>query len=125
MVFLRLQVMAITKISQKCEPCEPSCEPFFNNGSHAKTLKSLSNYAHVNDVNHLHARARVEKISLLCFSVLKNTKKRIFLTREKTQKPFTSFTFFKNAYKALIINKNLCEPFLINHSHIIHIIHKI
>ena len=117
--------MAISKISMPCEPCEPLCESFSYNGSHANILKSLSNYAHVNDVNHLHARARVEKISLLCFSVLKNTKKRIFLTREKTQKPFTSFTFFKNAYKALIINKNLCEPFLINHSHNIHIIHKI
>ena len=117
--------MAITKISQKCEPCEPSCEPFCNNGSHAKTLKSLNNYDHVNDVNHLHACARVKIISLLCFSVLKNIKKRISLTRRKSLKPFTSFTFFKNAYKVLIINKNLCEPFLINHSHIIHIIHKI
>ena len=117
--------MAITKTSQKCEPCEPSCESFSANGSHAKRLKYKSNNAHVNDVNHLHARARVEKISLLCFSVLKNTKKQIFLTRGKTQKSFTSFTFLKNAYKALIINKKLCEPFLINHSHIIHIIHKI
>ena len=125
MVFLRLQVMAITKTSQKCEPCEPSCEPFSINGSHAKLLKYKVNNAHVNDVNHLHARARVGKFSFLCFSVLKNTKKRIFLTRGKTQKSFTSFTFLKNAYKALIINKNLCEPFLINYSHIIHIIHKI
>ena len=105
MVLQRLWAMAISKTSMPCEPCEPSCEPFFNNGSHANILKSLSNYDHVNDVNHLHACARVEKISLLCFSVLKNTKKRIFLTREKTQKPFTSFTFFKNAYKAFNFGK--------------------
>ena len=120
--------MAISKISmpcEPCEPCEPLCESFSYNGSHANILKSLSNYAHVNDVNHLHACARVKIISLLCFSVLKNIKKLISLTRRKSLKPFTSFTFFKNAYKALIINKNLCEPFLINHSHIIHIIHKI
>ena len=59
--------MAITKISQKCEPCEPSCEPFCNNGSHAKTLKSLNNYDHVNDVNHLHARARRENFTFMFF----------------------------------------------------------
>lgn len=117
--------MVTTKITQKCEPCEPSCEPFYLNGSHAKALKSKLNYTHVNDVNHLHACARVKIISFLCFSVLKDIKKRISLTRRKSLKPFTSFTFFKNDYKPLIINKNLCEPFLINHSHSIHIIHKI
>ena len=117
--------MATTKISMPCEPCEPLREPFKHNGSHANPLKSIGNNVLVNDVNHLHARARVEEILFSVLPALKTHKKLISLTREKSKKSFTSFTFFKNAYKALIINKNLCEPFLINHSHNIHIIHKI
>ena len=117
--------MAISKISMPCEPCEPLCESFSYNGSHANILKSLSNYAHVNDVNHLHACARVKIISLLCFSVLKNIKKRISLTRRKSLKPFTSFTFIKNDYKSLINKLNYCELFSTNHSPMIHIIHMV
>ena len=85
--------MVTTKITQKCEPCEPSCEPFSLNGSHAKALKSKLNYTHVNDVNHLHVRARVEKNSFLLFLTLKNTKNEYSLTRGNYSKSFTSFTF--------------------------------
>lgn len=115
--------MAITKISMPCEPCEPSCESFFINGSQTKPLKNINNYVHVNHVNHLHVRARVGEFSFLCFSAVKNIKNRIFFTRDKSQKSFTSFTFLKNAHKALILKVNLCEPFSVNHSPSIHIVH--
>jgi len=117
--------MAITKITQPCEPCEPSSEPFSYNGSHANQLKLLSNITHVNDVNHLHMRVRVSNFLFLVFKTILNTKNKLSLTREKTKKSFTSFTFIKNVYKPLIFKLNICEPFLINHSPMIHIIHMV
>lgn len=117
--------MAITKITQPCEPCEPSSEPFSYNGSHANQLKLLSNITHVNDVNHLHMRVRVSNFLFLVFKTILNTKNKLSLTREKTKKPFTSFTFIKNVYKSLIFKLNICEPFSINHSPMIHIIHMV
>lgn len=115
--------MATTKISMPCEPCEPLREPFKHNGSHANPLKSIENNVLVNDVNHLHARARVEEILFSVLPALKTHKKLISLTREKSKKSFTSFTFFKNAHKALILNMKSCEPFFKNHSQFVHIIH--
>lgn len=87
--------MVTIKITQKCEPCEPLCEPFSPNGSHAKALNIKANYTHVNDVNRLLVRARVEKYSFLFFLDLKNTKNEHFLTRGNYPKSFTSFTFLK------------------------------
>lgn len=117
--------MAITKITKPCEPCEPSSEPFCSNGSHANLLKSMKNITHVNDVNHLHVRVRVSNFSFLVLNPILNTKNKLSLTRKKTQKSFTSFTFIKNNYKLLINKLNFCEPFLKNHSPMIHIIHTI
>lgn len=117
--------MAITKITKPCEPCEPSCESFLYNGSHANQLKSLLNIVHVNDVNHLHVCARVNKFLFIVFNLTLKPKNKDSLTRKKSQKSFTSFTFKKYAHKFLINILNFCEPFSTNHSPMIHIIHKI
>lgn len=117
--------MAITKITKSCEPCEPSSEPFSYNDSHANQLKLIVNITRVNDVNHLHVRVRVSNFLFLVLNLILNTKNKLSLTREKTQKSFTSFTFIKNDYKSLINKLNYCEPFLTNHSPMIHIIHTV
>lgn len=107
--------MDITKISRFCEPCEPLCEPFCPNGSHAKPMKYKVKSDLVNDVNHLHVRARGEKFSLLYFFSHKNPKKNLkseFLSREAIYKNHSHHShFLKCVSNIMILKTNSCEPF--------------
>ncbi len=115
--------MVTNKTTRLCEPCEPTCESFFYNGSHIKFLILNMNIIFVNDVNHLYVCARVNKITYYPFTlnilhkIIKNSCARNY------KKSFTSFTFSNNAFNTLKNKVILCERFLLNYSQHDHIIH--
>ena len=115
--------MVINKKIEFCEPCEPTCESFFKNGSHIKVLILNVNNIFVNDVNHFYVRVRVEQISFI------NITHHIYHKNKKTscarnhKKTFTSFTFLKNTFNVLKNKMNFYECFSLNHSQLNNIVH--